>query len=427
MNYLNAMHRFFSLIICIVISQYAFAQDVVLRGKVLNAQNKAIIAFSTLGIAGKIGTVSNENGEFELHIPTSMRKDSLIVSSIGYFNQTIALIDIENADAFNIFLEPRAYFLTEISVLKARLSAEEIVKKAMSKIDANYISTPFVADGFYREYFKENEQYAAFAEAAVSVYDLDAYGRVKKSDNKKKEIIELNEMRVSDISNKGNYVLYIDINYALRGNMVRNADYWQRYFKRGKYHLEYLQVDSITAADKDTIFCIGYKMRSNKYGTYEGRLFIRTKDYAVLRLELNAINSLRGREENGAPYKSKAVMTYRDYKGKLYLNYINASHEVIYKEKEQEYRLMFFSELLINDLQTNGVQPPPPQAAMNEKSIFYQPRYRTYNPDFWQNYNLFEDSESNDSIIADLERQRTLEMQYRANGKMKTQRYGNSK
>jgi hypothetical protein len=419
------MYRLFSLFILIFLGQFAFAQDITLRGKVVDANQNTIIAFATLGIAGKIGTVSNENGEFELHVPATMHKDSLIVSSIGYFNQTIAIIDIENPSAFNIALTPRAYFLGEIAILKARLSAAEIVERALNRIDNNYIDEAFVSDGFYREYFKENGNYAAFAEAAISIYDTNGYKRVKNSDSKTKESISLNEMRVSDICNKGNYVLYIDINYALRGNMLRNADYWQRFFKRGKYHTEYLQVDSITAADKDTVYCIGYKLRSNKYGSYEGRLFIRTKDYAVLRVELNAINSLRGREENGAPYKSKAVMTYHDYNGKLYLNYINASHEVIYKEKEKEFKLMFFSELLISNVEVGNVQAPPPQATMDEKSIFYQPRYRTYDPEFWQNYNLFEDSEANDSIIADLEQQRALEMQYRANGKMKTQRYGN--
>jgi hypothetical protein len=403
------------------------AQETVLRGKVLDAATDALIPFATLGIAGKTGTVSNENGEFELHLPNDMRQDSLTVSSIGYYNQSYSLVDLQNPQAFNVRLQARAYFLTEVAILKARLSAEEIVQKAIDRIGQNYIDQAFMGDGFYREYFKENGQYAAFAEAALTVYDLNGYGRVANDETKKKEIVQLNEMRVSDICNKGNYVLYIDINYALRGNMLRNADYWQRYFKRGKYHTEYLQIDSITAADRDTVFCIGYKMRSNKYGTYEGRLFIRTKDYAVLRIELTAINSLRGREENGAPYKSKAIMTYREHQGKLYLNYLNASHEVSYRTNDaQTYNLVFFSELLINNVQTNRVQPPPPQAAMNEKSIFYQPRYRSYDPDFWTNYNLFEDSEANDSIIADLEQQRSLEIQYRANGKMKTQRY-NSK
>lgn len=419
------MDRFFNIFFLMLLGQAILAQDVVLRGKVFDAQHHKMIPFTTLGIAGKTGTVSNENGDFELHISESMQKDSLIVSSIGYFNQTIAIMDIQKPESFNVYLEPRAYFLNEIAILKARLSAEEIVKKAMNNVEQNYLVQAFSADGFYREYFKENEQYAAFAEAAVSIYDPNGYGRVQGANTKPKESVLLNEMRVSDICNKGDYVLYIDINYVLRGNVLRNADYWERYFKRGKYHTEYLQVDSITSADRDTIYCIGYKLRSNKYGSYEGKLFIRTKDYAVLRVELTAINSLRGRTENGSPYKSKSVMTYREHNGKFYLNYVNASHEVVYKEKKQAYNLVFYSELVINDVQTDNIQAPLPRSAMNEKSIFYQPRYRSYDPDFWNDYNLFEDSEANDSVIADLERQRSLELQYRANGKMKTQRYSN--
>ena len=163
------------------------AQDWVLRGKVFDAQKNIILPFATLGIAGKIGTVSNENGEFELLIPQNMRGDSLIVSSIGYYSQTYALIDLEKLEAFNAYLQPRSYFLNEVAVLKARLSAEEIVQKAFNRIDQNYLTQAFSGDGFYREYFKENGQYAAFAEAALSIYDIEGYKRVpKKSYNSTK-------------------------------------------------------------------------------------------------------------------------------------------------------------------------------------------------------------------------------------------------
>lgn len=397
------------------------AQSRVISGKVFDKRTQQIIPFAGICMSGTtFGTVANENGEFELHLPTSVSpRDSLAVSSIGYERATFCISDIKTPQKFNIYLAPAAYFLAEIPILASRLSAEELVRKAIEQIPKNYIAEPFMMDGFYREYFKENGNFVALAESSVSIYDGIGYNRVKEKSNKTKETVALNEIRVSDINNKGNYVLYIDINYALRSNIVRNIDYWKKYLERGNYEVQKLAIDSITYDHRDTVFCIGYKLSSRKYGSYEGRLFIRTGDYALLRFEVNALNFLKNREENGAPHQSHAVFNYQEYKGKMYLNYINASHDVLFTENEQLYKLAFFSELQISNVQTRNVTPIPPGQVMDEKSIFYQPRYRTYNPEYWQSYNLFEDSDANDSIIADLERQRALEIQYRANGKLK--------
>lgn len=393
----------------------------VVSGKVFDEQSRQVVPFAGLSIAGTtIGVVSNENGEFELHLPaTTTPADSLVVSSIGYARTAFRISDIETPQKFNVFIVPTAYFLSEIPILASRLTAEEVIRKAIGRIPENYITQPFMMDGFYREYFKENGNFAALAESAVSIYDGAGYGRVSEKTTKGKETVSLNEMRVSDINNKSNYVLYIDINYALRSNIVRNVDYWKRYLERYKYEVQRLNIDSITYDNRDTVFCIGYKLNSRKYGSYEGRMFIRTGDYALLRVEINALNFLKNREENGAPYRSRAIFNYQEYKGKMYLNYINASHDVLFTENEQQYKLVFFSEMQISNVQTEHVSPIPLGQVMDEKSIFYQPRYRTYNPEFWQSYNLFEDSEANDSIISDLERQRALELQYRANGKLK--------
>ncbi len=393
-------------------------QELVIAGMVLNVKNSEPIPFANIGIEGTaIGTVSNNQGSYELHFDKKHLRDGvLVVSCVGYGAYRVPLTSIRTPQKHFIELNPKAYLLSSITVRPRELSAYEIMEIAIRRISINYVNKPYLLDGFYREYFKENGHYAAFAESAVSIYDAENYNF---QDIKDRETIRINQLRVSDIYNKGDYVLYIDLHYALRGNVMRNVAYWKKYIKRARYELESLSMDSISYYGNDFVYCVGYQMKSKRKGTYEGRFYVRTRDFAIVRAEITAHNRIKGRHSNGLPQKSKTVMTYKQHEGKLYLSYINASHEVKFKSKKEEYDLLFFSELLVNDIQTDNFQPILPNEMMESKSIFYQPRYRTFDEDYWKNYNLFESSEANDSIISDLERYRPLEKQYMTNGKMK--------
>jgi len=68
---------------------YAQAQTRTITGKITNEQGNPLVASITAKGAPDIGTSSNENGQYSLMI--SRMVDSLIVSSVGYKKQTIAL------------------------------------------------------------------------------------------------------------------------------------------------------------------------------------------------------------------------------------------------------------------------------------------------------------------------------------------------
>ncbi len=398
----------------------AVAQNIVITGKVLEETTKEPVPFANIGIEGEtIGTVSNERGEYEFHVPIEFKDAIMQVSSIGYSNTSISIPHIKNQDSCMVYVEAKNYVLDAFEVRPKELTAEEIVKIAIDRLPANYISKSYVMDGFYREYFKENGKYVALAEAAVTIYDHEGYQNVYP---KTKEGIQLNEIRVTDILNEGDYVLYIDINYALRGNLLRNKNYWKRFIKRNRFSKQSLKIDSLTYAGKDLVYSISFDFESPKSGRYNGHFFIRTSDYAVLRIELNALNLLKGKIVNGAPHKTKSVMNYRELNGKLYLSYINASHEVIYDFKGKRYFLNFFSELQVNKLETKYIYATNVKNRAEEKSIFYLPRYRSYSPEYWKDFNLFHDSPANAKIISDLTEKRPLNDQFRANGKLKTEK-----
>lgn len=402
----------------------SFSQELIVTGKILNDKDKTPVPFANIGfLNSSIGTVTNDNGEFEFHFPSTFNSDSIRISCIGFFNHSIAVNSINTKQTLIINIKPREYLMEAVTIRSTKQTPLEILKKAWEKIPNNYITKPYKMDGFYREYFKENGKFAAFSEAALGIYDGDAYSNISP---KGKETIAIEQIRVSDINNKGDYVLYISINYALRGNLLRNSNYWSNYFEKANFKIEKLAISNIDYFENDLVYCIDYALESRKKGSYSGKIYVRTRDFAVIKIEFNTENKLKGREINGSPLKTHSTMTYKEHNGKFYLNYINASHEVAYKTKNNEkYNLTFFSELLINNVYTEKVTPSLTGTIIEDKSIFYQPRYRSFDPEFWENFNLFEESDANNIIIQDLEKNRDLELQYKANGKLKVQKKDN--
>jgi hypothetical protein len=46
---------------------------------------KSHVAFASVGIQGKsIGTITNEEGEFDLHLPEALRTHRLFITCMGY-------------------------------------------------------------------------------------------------------------------------------------------------------------------------------------------------------------------------------------------------------------------------------------------------------------------------------------------------------
>lgn len=56
-----------------------------LEGKLQDNQSGAPIAYGTVGVVGtSIGSITNQNGEFRLRLPDSLRQGRIVVSHVGY-------------------------------------------------------------------------------------------------------------------------------------------------------------------------------------------------------------------------------------------------------------------------------------------------------------------------------------------------------
>ncbi|HOY31950.1 MAG TPA: hypothetical protein PKW80_08740 [Bacteroidales bacterium] len=136
------------------------------RGILLSRQDSTVIPFAIVKLAETGDYVQTDNnGEFKFEIPPDKTVLHLEISTLG-FHETIV-----HKPAFNrtekIYVEQTPLLLNPVEV--EGLNAEEIVKKAVLQIPANYTDSSFAAFSFYRQYEKINGEFMNLIEAQVVV------------------------------------------------------------------------------------------------------------------------------------------------------------------------------------------------------------------------------------------------------------------
>lgn len=130
------------------------AQDnSVISGKIINGEDKEPLPFASIRLKNHpIGTISNENGDFDFYIPKSKRNDTLSISFIGFNSYEVPLAHIDRK--LEIVLRPSTNVLDEIILTEK--DPLEYIKKALEKLSENYPQDDYQTIAYYREKFIEN-------------------------------------------------------------------------------------------------------------------------------------------------------------------------------------------------------------------------------------------------------------------------------
>ena len=123
-----------TLLLLFICSLFAsiYAQQLIVKGKVLDQNNNQVLSFANIRIAETtLGTSSNVNGEFELKLKKG--KYILIASYIGYYSDTLNVDVDKNLDGVNFSLKQSEIVLSEILVKPGLNPALEIIRKTIDK------------------------------------------------------------------------------------------------------------------------------------------------------------------------------------------------------------------------------------------------------------------------------------------------------
>jgi len=154
---------------------YAQEQRLI-SGTIEDAVTKLPIPFATITLKkALIGTVSNENGKFDLYVPKEITDDRLLAICLGYQYQDYDLTTIQSPMVINLI--PSTVDLKEVMV--SPLPPTYYIKLAMSQVKDNYPQEPFLSTAYYREKMLENENFIRCNEGVFKSYYPNLQDTVK--------------------------------------------------------------------------------------------------------------------------------------------------------------------------------------------------------------------------------------------------------
>ncbi len=386
------------------------AQNVTISGKAIDSQTLEPLVFATVGIRGQtLGTITNLQGEFDFHFPASMRNETFVISMLGFRNfEAPVWTLLEQGQPVLIKMNKSATLLNEV-VIRDSLSGGEVVRIALSRIEANYANQPFLMDGFYRDLKKVGGQYIALLESAIKLYDEDY--KPPRNKFKLRERVTLVEIRRS-LGYGSKFTTYFDEDNLLEDLLLHNNVRYHQ-FPTEEIFFESLKRQTDSYYNGREVFVVELT------GDYFLKLFIDKTTYAIIRLEFqNAAESVVGKRKGlvGKFMNLRKVIEFRELQGKMYLNFITMDSRINwydYRSGEFRFESELQQQLLINQIQPNTLERIGTVEKMRAYGLQFQDQ--GYNKAFWDNYNVIKESPLDKKIREDLEKEIPLEAQFQDN------------
>lgn len=172
-KYLIQKLHYAILYVCLLLScnfvLQAQTQNIFIEATVLDKDTKAPLPFTNVIIdSTSIGTITNEDGKFELTFNQKHKNKDVIFSFIGYKNTRIPVSRFKKANK-KVFLSADATPLSTI-VVKTTNKYKELVNNAIEKVSENYEQKPVLLYAYYRELTQVDDQYIKFSDAATQIY-----------------------------------------------------------------------------------------------------------------------------------------------------------------------------------------------------------------------------------------------------------------
>ena len=397
------MQQLVTFILLLAVSIGMRAQNVVLSGTVSSDRTGERIAHATIVAEGLgVAVVTNDDGYFTLK--TETQPDAITVSHLGYQSRRISLKG-KTAETIKIRLKPTAIALQELVVWTD--NPRQLVDIAIRKIPENYARRPELYKCFYRETAMKRQHYIYVAEGVVDMYKT-AYNRT--ADRDRVAIVKgrrlLSPKRGDTLSVKviGGPVQPIQLDIAKNLDFLLNAEELANY----TFRME----PTTTINDRLQYVVSLWPNAIQPYALYTGKLYIDRETLAFTRAELSLDMSNKEkataymliRRPRGVRFRPKELTTLIDYRtenGVTRISYIRNTFRFNCDWRRRLFATSFaaFCEMVVTDHTDTDVRPITGRSSFDSRDSFYDRVDYFQDPDFWENYNIIEPSESLDHAI----------------------------
>ncbi|WP_420320508.1 carboxypeptidase-like regulatory domain-containing protein [Flagellimonas sp.] len=322
-------------------------------GKLLDGETKDPIIYATIQIKNlAVGTISNIDGGFKIPDKYFASKDTLIISCIGYEQIEISITTLTKTEVNKLELTPKVIELSEAIIIgkrRKRLSARQIVQKAIDAIPNNYPQKPFSTIGYYRDYQLDENEYLNLNEAILEVFD-SGFNKVdhETSEVRIYEYIENPSFRKNDFARQqynyktgkkvidkvflsnygGNEFTILRIHDAIRNHQIDAYDFVNVLGSDLLRNHEFSKGED-TFLDTEPLYAITFDKTLAGFRAY-GLFYISKNDFAIHRMEYALYDSSKrnfgkkiNKHHNYYNLIFEVITEYKRFEGKMIPNYVS--------------------------------------------------------------------------------------------------------
>lgn len=354
-------------------------------------------------------TVTNADGDFV--IKSDRPIGTLVFSYVGYktaYQRT-------GEGNMRVRLTPESIQLAEARIISA--DPLEVVRSAIFQIPQNYSSRPELLECFYRETIRKGSRYTYISEAVSRMYKGSYRSAGLHADRtaleKSRVLLSQKKRDTLSVKMQGGPTVATTFDLVKNRNLLLNEEDLDLYL---------FQMETPTYVEDRLQFVISFQPRDPReveYALFGGVLYIDSEQLAFTRIELSLDMSDKAKATRMmlvkkplslrfTPREERIVIHYRrgeDLKWRM--GYFRSTMRFACDWRKRLFQTQYtaVNEMVVTDLREPAV-PITRGEMFRSSDILDEKAAEFMDPDFWEDYNIIEPSESLEQAIGRLKKQR---------------------
>lgn len=386
-------------ILFLLFANFTFAQMIHIQGRLISESNIDSLGYAMVNVKGKnINTITNRVGFFSLSENLTLG-DSIVFSHIAYEPKTVTLSELKEIGNI-IKLSPKTYTLDEVAIVGG--SAVNKLKKALEVSKSN-LSLPIRLETYYREFVKEDSQYTKFSDGLI---DFELSGNTENFKTK----VFVKQSRAIELKTEENKDFDWNINSPLDiknlaapfffnalSELIKNADNYE-------FFTSYINDKNV----KDLVTIKFTPKAGNKELLYQGEITIDQQSNYILSYSIGLEQSISKTPKvinmlvlKGQLKQNEILVMFQTDNGNYRPWYANKRTAIkVWNNKKLDLTFSFSSDLLVNQVVNELVEPHSPNSVYTKKSLY--PLGNNYQSPFWEKQKTIQLTSEEEKIINQL-------------------------
>jgi len=379
------------------------AQTVTIKGLLKDAVTNEPIISASIGVKNSaIGTISNEEGNFQLTLP---KNAAVLISFLGYKTETIPAADF-GSEVKTIALQTDEQMLEEVVISKIPIEKmlENLIVTSMARFNK-----PIILNTYYREFVKINGKYSKFSDGLL---DYHISGSVKR--NKSDLIVKQSRTAqlFTDDELKEDELIDFDSFVNVQQGVTYNYDF--TFLKKilldhDNYEDYELELKSKKDSSGKELFAINFEPKPDSGAIYKGAIVFDPDSKLIYDIDVDMIPGEKNFKEHNllvarVTFMGNKVKTGYKLVGNNYiLSYSSRFNKLRITMKKRKYdkTIESKSDIIVTDLHVDDL-------TYNKKEIYKEKdlyaRGNKYSDKFWLKNNSLVLTTAEQQIINELEK-----------------------